>query len=620
MVRRYNRRSLLRWQALLFSFAAAVLALISLRNFVVIGLVPESASGWVYLLTTVVGHPFFLVFVAFAIFFVPLTVLLPQRSLIRTLATAFCVIGTILWVVDSFIYTQYRFHLGGFTFSVLFGELVNLDQVFRFPLKFWVSVAAIILSVSMLYLLAGGWFWRRYVDGDARARPALIAGMIIGLYLAGNVVHAVAEARYDRTVTRLAYHLPLQVPLTAKTFFSRTGLMDLEQHRRTLSFDQPVASSSLRYPLNPMQCNPRETPLNVLMIVVDAMRHDALDMGAAPTLTALTKESWNFTNHYSGGNITGPGLFSLFYGIPGTYWNTFVSEQQRPVLMDLMAAAGYDINILSGHSLSRPPFDRTVFAGVEKVTTRSYEGTPMEQDLRMTDDFLDFIDEASEPFFGFLFYKTTHGHYLPMPLPEVHIPAAKDMNYLLVSNVLDPVPYRNRYLNAVHYVDSQIARVFDVMDQRGLLDDALIIVTSEHGEEFNDNALNYWGHGSNFTAAQLHVPLLIRWPGESPESIGVRTTHFDAAPTLIRYLFNCDNPVSDYSVGRDLRSDFEPFEYGVFASYFNYAIVEPDRINLSYVDGRFGILDPRFGPLPEAEPRHDILRQALNDMSRFYRH
>ena len=616
----YNRRALLRWQALLFCFAAVVVGVIGLRNFIVIGVIPESTMGWIYLLTTVLGHPLFLIFVVFAVFFAPLTLLLPERRLIRVLATVFCIVGTILWIVDSFVYTQYRFHLGGFTFTVLFGELVNLDQVFRFPLKFWLSVGTIFLSVTMLYVLAGNWLWRRYVSGTARARPVLIASTIVVLYLAGNGVHAIAEARYDRTVTRLAHHLPLQFPLTAKTFFSRTGLMDLEQHRRSLRFDQPVTSTSLRYPLNPMQCRPRETRMNVLMIVIDAMRYDALAAGAAPTVSDLVKQSWNFSNHYSGGNITGPGLFSLFYGIPGTYWNTFVSEQQRPVLMTLLADSGYDINILSGHSLSRPPFDRTIFAGVEKVTTRSYEGTPMEQDQRMTEDFLHFLDETSEPFFGFLFYKTTHGHYLPMPLPEIFSPAATDMNYLLVSNALDPVPYHNRYLNAVHHVDTQIARVFDAMEQRGLLEDALIIITSEHGEEFNDNALNYWGHGSNFTAAQLHVPLIIRWPGDSPETIGVRTTHFDVAPTLIRYLFDCRNPISDYSVGRDLRSDFEPFEYGVFASYFNYAIVEPDRINLSYADGRFGILDPRFAPLPEAEPRNDILRRALNDMSRFYKH
>ena len=230
----HNRRSLLRWQALLFSFAAVVLAIIGLRNFVVIGVVPESVMGWVYFLTTIVGHPFFLVFVVFAVFFLPLTLLLPERRLIRTLTTVFCIVGTILFVVDSFIYTQYRFHLGGFTFNVLFGDLVNLDQVFRFPLKFWLSVGTIILSVTMLYVLAGGWLWRRYVRGTARARPALIAGTIIAMYLAGNGVHAVAEARYDRTVTRLAHHLPLQFPLTAKTFFVRTGLMDLEQHRRTL--------------------------------------------------------------------------------------------------------------------------------------------------------------------------------------------------------------------------------------------------------------------------------------------------------------------------------------------------------------------------------------------------
>lgn len=614
-----DRRSLVRWQTLLLQFAAVIIGVIAVRNFVVIGALPDTLTGWIYITTTVVGHPFFLATLSLLLVLIPLALLFPERRVIRTLTTAWCVVATLAFIVDSFIYTQYRFHLGGFTFSVIFGELVNLDQVFRFPLKFWLALAGIVGGITLVYLLAGRWLWRRYVELGTPVRPVMTMAFAVALYFAGNFIHAVADARYDRSVTRLAYHLPVHYPLTAKRFFTRTGWIDLKEQRQNIRLDREFRHSTLRYPLNPMQCETRHTDLNILMIVVDAMRQDALTDEASPTLSRLAQESWSFTNHYSGGNITGPGLFSLFYAIPGTYWDAFVAEQQRPVFLELLDDAGYSFSVLSGHSLSRPPFDRTIFSAIEHVTTESYAGSPMQQDQGMTEDFFEFLDSADSPFFSFLFYKTTHGHYLPMPLPKVFTPAAEDLNYLLVSNALDPLPYHNRYLNAVHYVDSQIARVLDELRARDILDNTLVIVTSEHAEEFNDNQLNYWGHGSNFTPAQLHIPLLIRWPDRQPERFDELTTHFDIVPTLVDYLFDCQNPASDYSVGRNLNANRAPFTYGVFSSYFNYAVVEPDRINLSYIDGRFGILDTSFVPLPDATPRRVVMRQALEDMSRFYR-
>jgi membrane-anchored protein YejM (alkaline phosphatase superfamily) len=39
-----------------------------------------------------------------------------------------------------------------------------------------------------------------------------------------------------------------------------------------------------------------------------------------------------------------------------------------------------------------------------------------------------------------------------------------------------------------------------------------VIVTSDHGEEFNDTGKNYWGHNGNFSPYQVAVPLLVRGP------------------------------------------------------------------------------------------------------------
>ena len=91
----------------------------------------------------------------------------------------------------------------------------------------------------------------------------------------------------------------------------------------------------------------------------------------------------------------------------------------------------------------------------------------------------------------------------------------------------------NRYRNALHFVDSQVGLAIDALRKSGQMDNTLLIVTSDHGEEFNDTGKNYWGHNGNFSPYQLHVPLLVRGRGWQPGAeVTYFTTHNDLAPTV----------------------------------------------------------------------------------------
>src|SRR5439155_1407290 len=68
----------------------------------------------------------------------------------------------------------------------------------------------------------------------------------------------------------------------------------------------------------------------------------------------------------------------------------------------------------------------------------------------------------------------------------------------------------NRYRNAVHYADSLVGTMLDALVRRGLLDDTIVLVTGDHGEEFNEHG--YWGHNGAFTPDQVHVPLVLHLP------------------------------------------------------------------------------------------------------------
>jgi membrane-anchored protein YejM (alkaline phosphatase superfamily) len=166
-------------------------------------------------------------------------------------------------------------------------------------------------------------------------------------------------------------------------------------------------------------------------------------------------------------------------------------------------------------------------------------------------------------------------------------------------------------------VDSLVGRVLDDLERRKLLERTLVIVTSDHGMEFDESGLGFTGHGTAFSDVQLQTPLVVRWPGRSPGRVGRRTSHNDVAPTLLTELFGCANPPSDYASGHSLFSDAQ-WNWLIAASYADFALIEPDRVTVVFPSG-YEIRDRNYRLLPNSTLPRDGLRAAMHEMGRFYR-
>ena len=144
----------------------------------------------------------------------------------------------------------------------------------------------------------------------ARSRIGLYAALgLAGCFVASHLVFAWAEARYYMPVTAFTRYLPLYYPLNARHTQLKLGLLD-----RSQAHEQAVVSSLrrppdgvLNYPLAPLACEPRAPLLNVLYVVIDAMRADALTPEVAPRMAEFARGAIRFDRHYSGGNATRPG-------------------------------------------------------------------------------------------------------------------------------------------------------------------------------------------------------------------------------------------------------------------------------------------------------------------------
>jgi arylsulfatase A-like enzyme len=84
------------------------------------------------------------------------------------------------------------------------------------------------------------------------------------------------------------------------------------------------------------------------------------------------------------------------------------------------------------------------------------------------------------------------------------------------------------YDGAIAYMDAQIGALWAELERRGLAENTLLIVTSDHGESLGEGGL--FGHQSSLRREQVHVPLLLRWPG------GVPAGRAYAAPVSLRQI------------------------------------------------------------------------------------
>jgi membrane-anchored protein YejM (alkaline phosphatase superfamily) len=151
-----------------------------------------------------------------------------------------------------------------------------------------------------------------------------------------------------------------------------------------------------------------------------------------------------------------------------------------------------------------------------------------------------------------------------MPLPVVE-------GGFAFNKSADAVPYKNDYYNSLHYSDALLKQILDKLQSQGRLENTWVVITGDHAEEFNENGLGYWGHGSNFTLWQTAVPLIVRSPGQKTGTVETRLSlHQDVVPTLMAEALGCTSPLEHYANGTSLYQ--LPQQRGtVLSSYFTKA-------------------------------------------------
>lgn len=106
------------------------------------------------------------------------------------------------------------------------------------------------------------------------------------------------------------------------------------------------------------------------------------------------------------------------------------------------------------------------------------------------------------------------------------------------------------YDGEVAAIDARLRRLFDGLRMRGLLDHAVVVVTADHGEEFDDHGM--FMHGTSLFEELIHVPLLVLRPGDTGgRRVETPVSLLDVAPTLLELV---GLPAEPRFEGRSLRA------------------------------------------------------------------
>jgi len=586
-----SRGLLLRW-TVWFGIANAVLfALAGMRYLLAFGM-PESGIALLYVVLASISQFALLGFLPLMLVLGPVALLIPRKGLVLTLGVISMALALTVLVLDTNVFAQYRYHLSLLTIEI-------------FAASTWMF-AGIILLVALLFesMLAGN-IWQRVQT--RRGRPGVwLALLLVCTGVIAQGIHVWADAVAYTPITSFTRFLPAYFPLKAKRRLAKLGWIDpakVEQDRLLRRASAPDAGQ-LRYPLAPLTCKaPGELP-NIQFILVDALRPDMVDAEHVPRIAQFAAEGQHFTKHYSGGNSSRMGIFSVFYGLPSTYWQAFHALQLPPVFMQLLQKHDYEIKAFSAVGFGSPAeIDRTVFAAVEparRFTSTAEDGNG--EIAKAWESWLTGRVASDQPFFSFLYFD----------------PGKSPIN--LSANAASRSELDNDYEAyglGIAEIDKLVAQILETLQERKGQRDTLIIIASDHGYEFDDLGLGNVGHGSNYDQYQLGAVLLLDWPGRAPEKFEHRSAHQDLPGTLLRELFGCSNPYSDYSSGGNLFAA-QSWQWIIAGSYNSWAIVEPDKIVVTNPGGLVELLGPDYKPNPELRLDPGRIEDVMLEMRRFY--
>jgi arylsulfatase A-like enzyme len=403
-------------------------------------------------------------------------------------------------------------------------------------------------------------------------------------------------------------------------------------------------------------CRAEPKPRHLVLILVDTLRADHLGAygyarPTSPVFDAFAREGGLFDDARSQASCTYPSVNSL---LTSRSPEAFLGQPDRamgipagvPALAELLAGQGYRTAAVSASPIVRTSPSRFNPGGGFGRGFAAFDETCLWQDAACINrQALPHLQAAStnrdpRPLFLYLHYMDPHGPYRP---PAGHrrrfATGGSDKEFIrrgdpnplgdwLYKGTPDPgvTPADLQHLvdlydEEIASFDEQLGRLLAAIDAAGLRDETLVVVASDHGEEFLEHG--HIKHCRTLFDTSIRVPLALRGPGIVPGVRTVQAQNLDLVPTVLDLLGVAAPglPFEGRSLAPALRGEVMPpgHQFAVQGP-LRSASDHRHKLIADLAQGRYALYDLQADPaetedvLREDRDRRAFgaLRQALN--------
>jgi arylsulfatase A-like enzyme len=311
-------------------------------------------------------------------------------------------------------------------------------------------------------------------------------------------------------------------------------------------------------------CGGESRPWNVVFVLVDTLRADHLPTygyarDTSPTVDAWARQAVVFEDARSQWSCTFPSVNSIFTSLPPA---RFLGQPDSamgipagvPTLAEILRGQGYVTAAVSASPVVRATPGRfNPLGGFGAGFDVFHEDCGWKSAACVNRDALAEIGRLPEPFFLYLHYLEPHGPYRPpryhsrrwaMARPEKSWVRQGDPNPIgeaIYKGAPDPGATAadlshliDLYDEEIAFFDTQFAELLAALRRRGVLERSILLLASDHGEEFLEHG--DIKHCRNVYDTSIRTPLIVAAPGVAPARRSAGAQNLDIVPTLLDYL------------------------------------------------------------------------------------
>lgn len=473
------------------------------------------------------------------------------------------------------------------------GEVVSGELFWYAPLAAGLSLLALAVVLLLVdRLLPSRFSIRSVIPGVCFALGTYSLGraMSIGIASAAAIILAIGVGivamriirRYERRVVILVRRtLPVGLALLTSWAIALPQWRKAQERSALASLPDPPSAAA-----------------NVLVIIWDTVR--ALNTSVhgyaretTPELAKVAARGAVFERAFSTSSWSLPSHGSIFTGqYPPEMTVGFRAplDATHPTIAEVLSRRGYttagftanlfygsrDYGIARGFTWydERPAFNWRVLTHtwwqsrriVREIRQRrgDYRQVLRRNAEDVNGAFLRWVDRrGNRPFFAVINNFDAHEPYRP-PAPFHTAYASPDARYWAADDARELTPkvldeLRDSYDGSIRYMDHELGKLLEALASRGLLENTIVIVTSDHGEEFGEHGAELQGHAKSLYIGSLQVPLVMAGPGvQAGVRVGETVSIRDIPATIMALTAGSTDPFPGVPLGRLARRELAP--------------------------------------------------------------